>query len=104
MAKKQPQFSAKDFGKTTEPTVSEPAANSFYFGRENFKWMLIGLVLIFLGYALMTGASANTRPDGVEDPAYWNDGIFSLMRIRIAPLLVVAGFAVEVYAILKRKK
>ncbi|WP_226064568.1 DUF3098 domain-containing protein [Kaistella polysaccharea] len=75
----------------------------FYFGRENYKWMLIGLALIFLGFVLMMGADANTV-DGKYDPNVWNEGIFSIRRIRIAPLLVVIGFAVEVYAILKRNK
>ncbi|MGC4130219.1 MAG: DUF3098 domain-containing protein [Bergeyella sp.] len=81
-----------------------PSQNAFYFGKENFKWMLIGLAMILLGFILMMGQSANTRPDGTFDPAYWNDGIFSVVRIRIAPLLVIVGFVVEAYAILKRKK
>ncbi len=79
-----------------------PATNSFYFGKDHFKWMLIGIGLIVLGFILMMGSGANTRPDGTYDPNFWNDGIFSIVRIRIAPLLVIAGFAVETYAILKR--
>ena len=101
MAKKKQAFSAEDFGKSE---VSAPAEQQFYFGKENFKWMLIGLALILVGFILMMGPSANTRPDGTFDPTYWNDGIFSVVRIRIAPFLVIAGFAVEAYAILKRKK
>lgn len=65
--------------------------------------MLIGLGLIIIGFLLMMGADANTV-DGKYDPNSWNQEIFSIRRIRIAPLLVVAGFAVQVYAILKRKK
>ena len=101
MAKKKQEFSAEQFGKTENKVSTE---NAFYFGKENFKWMLIGLVLIIVGFLLMMGNGANTRPDGTFDPNYWNDGIFSVVRIRIAPFLVVAGFVVEVYAILKRKK
>lgn len=78
-------------------------ASGFYFGKENYKWMLIGLVCILIGFLLMLGYDANTRPDGTVDPTYWNSGIFSIVRIRIAPLLVIVGFAIEVYAILKRK-
>lgn len=78
--------------------------NKFYFGRENYKWMLVGIALIALGFLLMMGSDANTTPEGKFDPNYWNDGIFSIVRIRIAPLLVIAGFAVEVYAILRRKR
>ncbi len=101
MAKKKQTFSADTFGKK-ENTVT--AENHFYFGKENFKWMLIGLAFILVGFILMMGSSANTRPDGTFDPTYWNDGIFSVVRIRIAPFLVVAGFAIEAYAILKRRK
>ena len=99
MSKKHKQFSADNIGHPVE--VSEH--NSFYFGKENYKLMLIGLALIVVGFLLMMGADANTV-DGKYDPNVWNEGIFSIRRIRIAPMLVIAGFAVEVYAILKRNK
>lgn len=84
-------------------STAEPQSNGvFYFSRDNFRWMLIGLGLIALGFILMMGRGANTTPDGTFDPNYWNDGIFSFVRIRLAPMLVITGFAVEVYAILKR--
>lgn len=76
----------------------------FYFGKENYRLMLIGLAFIILGFLLMLGYDANTRPDGTPDPNYWNEGIFSFRRIRIAPTLVIIGFGIEVYAILKKKK
>ena len=66
--------------------------------------MLIGLGLIVLGFVLMMGHNANTTPDGKFDPNYWNEDIFSFRRVRLAPMLIVAGFVVEVYAILKRNK
>lgn len=78
-------------------------SNTFYFGKKNYQFMLIGIVLIALGFILMLGADANTV-DGKFDPNAWNEDIFSIRRIRIAPLLVIAGFAVQVYAILKRNK
>ena len=78
--------------------------NTFYFSKGNFKLMLIGLGLIAFGFILMMGYGANTKPDGSFDPNYWNDDIFSVVKIRIAPLLVVAGFVVQVVAILKRNK
>ena len=85
-------------------TETNENKGGFYFGKENYRWMLIGLGLIALGFILMMGKGANTTPEGTFDPNYWNDGIFSVLRIRIAPLLVILGFAVEVYAILKRNK
>ena len=99
MSKKNKQFSAEKIGKTVEVSENNP----FYFDKENYKWMLIGLALIIVGFLLMMGADANTV-DGKYDPNVWNEGIFSIRRIRIAPMLVIAGFVVEIYAILKRKK
>ena len=78
--------------------------NTFYFSKGNFKLMLIGLGLIAFGFVLMMGYGANTKPDGSFDPSYWNEDIFSVVKIRIAPLLVVTGFVVQVVAILKRNK
>lgn len=98
MSNKTNKFSAADYGKETG--VSEE--NTFYFGKENFKWMLIGLACIVVGFLLMMGPDANTV-DGKFDPNSWNEDIFSIRRIRIAPLLVLIGFAIEVYAILKKK-
>lgn len=100
MSKKNKQFSADSFG-AKEPVKIEE--NNFYFRKENFKWMLIGLALIVAGFLLMMGSDANTI-DGKYDPNSWNEGIFSFRRIRLAPFLVLAGFAVEAYAILKRNK
>lgn len=77
--------------------------NKFYFGKKNYQLMVIGLVLIALGFILMMGPDANTV-NGKFDPNSWNDDIFSIRRIRIAPLLVMTGFVVEAFAILKRNK
>ena len=99
MSKKYKKFSADAIGKDKE--VADKT--TFYFGRENYKLTMIGLALIIGGFILMMGADANTV-DGQYDPNVWNDGIFSIRRIRIAPMLVIAGFVLEVYAILKRNK
>lgn len=101
MSKKTQNFNAGSFG---AKEVGKSTENSFYFGKENYKWMLIGLACIILGFILMMGSGANTKPDGTFDPNYWNEGIFSVIRIRIAPFLVISGFVIEAYAILKRNK
>jgi len=100
MAKKNKNFSADSIGVKEVKTEQK---NTFYFRKENYRLMLIGLALIVVGFLLMMGADANTV-DGKYDPDSWNEGIFSIRRIRIAPLFVIAGFVVEVYAILKRNK
>jgi len=81
--------------------MSKKETNSpFVFGKKNYQFMLIGIGLIAFGFILMLGNDANTKPDGVFDKNYWNEGIFSFRRIRLAPFLIILGFIVEIYAIL----
>lgn len=80
---------------------TENRGNIFYFGKKNYQYMLIGIALIVVGFLLMLGPDANTV-NGKLDPNVWNEDIFSVRRIRIAPLLVISGFVVQVFAILKR--
>ncbi|MDG1805686.1 DUF3098 domain-containing protein [Flavicella sp.] len=65
----------------------------FLFGKKNYKWMLIGLAVVALGFILMAGG-------GSDDPEVFNEAIYNFRRIRLAPTLVLIGFAIEVYAIL----
>jgi hypothetical protein len=65
----------------------------FIFKKKNYIWMIIGLVVIALGFGLMAGG-------GSDDPNVFNEAIFSWRRIRLAPMLVLAGFGIEMYAIL----
>jgi hypothetical protein len=69
----------------------------FLFGKRAYRIMGIGLALIVLGFALMTGG-------GSDDPDVFNTEIYSPMRIRVAPTFVLAGFATLVVAILAAKK
>jgi FtsH-binding integral membrane protein len=68
------------------------------FTKENYKWMLIGLVILALGFFLMSGGKST-------DPNVFNDHeIYSFRRITLAPILIVAGLLVEIYAIMKKQK
>ncbi len=69
----------------------------FLFGKRAYRIMVVGLALIVLGFVLMSGG-------GSDDPNVFNPEIYSTMRIRIAPTLVLAGFATLVVAILSVKK
>jgi hypothetical protein len=69
----------------------------FVFGKENYKYLFIGLALIALGFLLMIGG-------GADSPDEFNDDIFNFQRLTLAPILILAGFAVEIYAIMKRNK
>lgn len=68
-------------------------ATEFIFGKKNYKWMMIGLGVIALGFILMSGG-------GSDDPEVFNPEIYSWRRIRLAPAVILIGFGIEVYAIL----
>ena len=68
--------------------------NKLLFGKRNYQLMILGLVFITLGFVLMSGG-------GSDDPNVFNDEIYNFRRIRLAPFLVVFGFIIEVYAIMK---
>ena len=65
----------------------------FIFERKNYQFMLIGIAFIALGFILMAGG-------GSDDPEVFNPEIYNWRRIRLAPMLVLLGFGIEVYAIL----
>ena len=68
------------------------------FDRQNHLWMLIGGVVIVLGFLLMLGGKS-------ADPNVFNkDEVYSFRRITLAPILIVAGLVIEIYAIMKRPK
>lgn len=69
--------------------------NKLAFGKRNYKFMIIGILFIALGFILMSGG-------GSDDPNVFNEEIYSFRRIRIAPLIVIIGFAIEIYAILTK--
>ena len=64
------------------------------FRKRNYQLMILGLVFIALGFFLMSGG-------GSDDPNVFNDEIYNFRRIRLAPFLVVFGFVIEAYAIMK---
>lgn len=76
-----------------EKKRKENAKPTFVFGMKNYKFMFIGLACIALGFILMAGG-------GSDDPNVFNPEIFHWRRIRLAPTLVLIGFAIQVYAIL----
>lgn len=68
------------------------------FGKQNLLWMLIGAIVIILGFFLMAGGKS-------EDPLVFNESeVYSTTRITIAPLLILAGLVIEIYAIMKKDK
>ena len=76
-----------------EKKRKEQSKAEFIFGKKNYKFMLIGLAFIVIGFILMSGG-------GSDDPNVFDPSIFSWRRIRLAPTLVLIGFGIQVYAIL----
>lgn len=70
--------------------------SSALFGRENYKWMIIGLIVIIIGLVLMIGGKS-------EDPNQFNaKEVYSMRRITLAPILILLGLGLEVFAIFRR--
>lgn len=68
--------------------------NNLLFKKENYRHMIIGVAFIIMGFILMSGG-------GSDDPNIFKDEIYNFRRIRLAPALILIGFAIQVYAILK---
>ncbi len=67
------------------------------FTKGNYKWMLIGLAVLAIGFLLMAGGKS-------PDPNVFNDNqIYSFRRITLAPILIVGGLVIEIFAIIKKK-
>lgn len=63
----------------------------------NYVLLIVGAVIIIIGFVLMAGGTKAT-------PEVFSDDIFSWRRITLAPIVVVFGFAFEIYAIMSRRK
>lgn len=72
--------------------------NHFGFQKENYKILLIGLAINIVGFILMIGGAT-------EDPnAFSEEELFSSTRITIAPMLILLGYVVILYSIMKKPK
>lgn len=77
---------------------TQPGSAPVLFTRENYKWMIIGAVVVALGLLLMSGGKN-------EDPNTFDyKVVYSTTRITIAPIVIVLGLLVEIYAIFKKPK
>jgi len=65
----------------------------FVFKKKNYILLISGLVLILLGISLMIGGES-------EDPTKFSDEIFNFQRLTLAPILIVSGFILEIFAIM----
>ena len=88
----------KETKKVTVRSNAKDHPIAHLFGRENYIWMLAGLVIMAIGFVLMAGGKSG-------DPNVFNDkDVYSPVRITIAPILIIAGLVLEIFAIMKKPK
>ena len=81
MAKKKTEYNKPDFP----------------LQKENYILIIIGFTIIIIGFLLMIGGKA-------DNPNEFNPDIFSFRRITLAPVIVLFGFAFEIWAIMKKPR
>ncbi len=93
------QDSELNYTNTSKVSLKEYSKSApFAFDARNYKLLLIGLAINILGFILMIGGAS-------EDPAQFNaDELFSSTRITLAPILIVLGYVVVFYSIMKKNK
>ena len=69
----------------------------FAFSKKNYILLFVGLAFMISGLILMVGG-------GSEDPTQFSDEIFSTTRLTIAPILLAAGFIIEIFAVMHKGK
>jgi hypothetical protein len=79
----------------TKGNTQEEVKNKFdfVFGKKNYILMIVGLLFMVVGYLCLVGGGSN-------DPNVFNDAIFSARRMVMAPILIIVGLVVEVFAIM----
>lgn len=78
--------------------VTKSTTDNTLFSGDNYKWMAIGGVIIILGMVLMSGGKSENP--NTFDPKV----VYSFTRVTLAPILIVGGLLVELYAILRKPK
>jgi Protein of unknown function (DUF3098) len=78
--------------------MAENNTTTSFFSKVNYTWMLAGIVVIAIGMFLMAGGAS-------KDPAvFLKDEVYSKTRITVAPLLILTGLIIEIFAIFRKPK
>jgi hypothetical protein len=72
--------------KISAKKVDANVESNFVFGKQNYLIMIVGILVITAGFILMAGS----------------DDIFNFQKLTLAPILVLLGFVIEIYAIMKK--
>lgn len=76
---------------------SNKTPKTFLFSKENYYIMFIGLAVILIGFMLMAGGKST-------DPNVYSHEAFNFRRLTLAPIVVLLGFVIEIYAIMRKPK
>jgi hypothetical protein len=77
--------------------MNKKPQTDFLFDRSKYTLLIAGLVVTALGFILMVGG-------GSKDPNEFSYELFSFRRLTLAPFLVLFGYGMQIYAILKKKR
>jgi hypothetical protein len=78
--------------------MAENNTSTSIFSKDNYIWMAIGAVIITIAMFMMAGGAS-------KDPnVFLKDEVYSPMRITVAPILIMVGLVIEIYAIFKKPK
>lgn len=79
-------------------TTDKKQTPNTLFGKENYIWIIAGLVVMLIGLLLMIGGNS-------KDPnVFSNNEVYSFRRITLAPIFILAGLGLEVFAIFRKPK
>ena len=93
--KKKVVVAASRSSETHEKSSSSANANPLVFGKETYKWLGLGIGLVVIGLLLMIGGFN-------ENPNVWDEsGIYGFRRTVLAPIVILAGLGVNVFALFK---
>jgi len=90
------QQAAKNKEKT-ETQNKEIGGAGFVFGKENFRLLLICIGFLVVGFILMVGGRS-------DSPDFFNYEMFNFQRLTLSPILLIIGYTIGVFAIMKRPK
>lgn len=91
-------FTSNTSSALRNPVAAKQKARLPLFEKDNYKWMIIGAIVIAIGMFIMSGGK-NQNPNQFDYKLVYSTG-----RITIAPILILAGLLIEIYAIFKRPK
>ncbi|MEI9811119.1 MAG: DUF3098 domain-containing protein [Bacteroidota bacterium] len=78
--------------------MTDNKTSASIFSKDNYMWMLVGIVVITIGMFLLAGGKS-------EDPSKFNaEEVYSKTRITVAPILILAGLVIEIFAIFRKPK